>query len=98
MIVRPVEKFLHVFEYYEEYRYGGYCFICEVVGQGKMNPTEVEIKRGIEPKWIPLEDAIDIFSKYQSYAAVSEEKRGSYLREYKILMEYVEHVKATESM
>lgn len=27
VIVKPIEIFLHVYEYYEEYRYGGYCFI-----------------------------------------------------------------------
>lgn len=95
-IVRPVDKFLHVYEYYEEYRYGGYCFICEVVGKGEMKPTEVEIKRGIEPQWIPLEDAIEIFSKHQSYAETSEEKRGSYLREYKVLLEYIDYIKGKE--
>lgn len=96
VIVRPVERFLHVYEYYEEYRYGGYCFICEAVGQGKMNPTEAEIKRGIEPKWIPFEEAVDIFSKHQSYAATSEEKRGSYLREYTVLLEYMDYIKNKE--
>lgn len=96
VIVRPIDKFLHVYEYYEEYRYGGYCFICEVAGQGKLNPTEAEIKRGIEPKWIPFEEAVDIFSKHQSYAATSEEKRGSYLREYTVLLEYMDYIKNKE--
>ena len=93
VIVRPVDKFLHIYEYYEDYRYGGYYFICEVVGQGKMNPTDVEIERGIEPMWIPLEEAIDIFSKHQSYADTNEEKRGSYLREYTALLQYMDYVK-----
>ena len=87
-IVKVLKPFLHIYEYYEEYRYGGYYYICEVVGQGKMNPTENEVQRGIEPKWIPLQEAIDIFSKHQSYAENSEEQRGSYLREYTALSEY----------
>ncbi len=93
-IVRPVDRFLHVYEYYEEYRYGGYCFICEYVGQGQMKPTEAEIRRGIEPKWIPLQDAIDIFSKHKSYAETSEEQRGSYFREYTVLSEYMDYVES----
>ncbi len=93
VIVRPVQRFLQMYEYYEEYRYGGYYFICEVVGQGQMKPTEAEIERGIQPEWIPLEDAIDIFSKHQEYAETSEEKRGSYLREYTALQEYMDYVK-----
>ena len=63
-----------------------------------MNPTNVEIERGIEPRWIPLEEAIDIFSKHQSYADTSEEKRGSYLREYTALLQYMDYVKTSPAM
>ena len=31
----------------------------------------------------------DIFSRHQEYADVNEEKRGSYLREYTALQEYI---------
>ena len=37
---------------------------------------------------IPLQEAIDLFSKHESYADVNEEKRGSYQREYMALSEY----------
>ncbi len=43
----------------------------------------------MQPEWIPLQDAIDLFSRHESYAEVSEEKRGSYLREYLALKEYM---------
>ena len=89
-IVRPVRQFLIMHEYYEEYRYSGYFFICEVTGKGQMNLTDVEKQRGIQPEWIPLEEAIDLFSKHESYADVSEEKRGAYQREYIALCEYME--------
>jgi len=88
-IVRPVRRFLFMNEYYEEYRYSGFLFVCEVTGKGQMNLTEVEKKRGVQPEWIPLQDAIDIFSKHESYADVSEEKRGSYQREYIALRKYM---------
>ena len=42
----------------------------------------------MEPRWIPLEEAISVFSKYQDYAD-KEEKRGMYLREYKALSAYL---------
>ena len=90
-IVRPVRRFLYMQEYYEEYRYSGYFFVCEVTGKGQMNLTDAEKRRGVQPEWIPLQDAMDIFSKHESYADVSEEKRGSYQREYIALREYVEH-------
>jgi len=84
-IVLPVRKFLILYEYYEEYRYISHYFVCKVTGKGKMNLTETEKKRGLEPQWIPLQKAIDMFSHHQDYADVSEEKRGSYLREYTAL-------------
>ncbi|MBP5330942.1 MAG: serine hydrolase [Lachnospiraceae bacterium] len=88
-LVRPLRSFLFMSEFYEEYRYSGYFFICEVTGKGKMNLTDVEKRRGVQPEWIPLKDAIDLFSKHESYADVSEEKRGSYQREYMALREYM---------
>ena len=89
-IVQPLVQFLEMNEYYEEYRYTGYYYICEVIGQGQMNLTEAEMRRGVRPEWIPLEEAIEIFSKHESYAAESEEKRGSYQREDAALREYLE--------
>lgn len=49
-----------------------------------------KLRRGVQPEWIPLQDAIDLFSKHESYADVNEEKRGSYQREYIALKEYLE--------
>ena len=88
-IVRPLEQFLRLNEYYEEYCYISYYFVCEVCGKGQMRLTDAEKQRGVEPQWIPVGEALDIFSKHESYAAVSEEKRGSYQREYTALKEYM---------
>ena len=89
LVVRPLQQFLTMYEYYEEYRYISHYFICEVTGNGQMRLTEPEIARGLEPRWIPVQEAIDIYSRHQSYADVSEEKRGAYLREYTALQEYL---------
>ena len=89
LIVKPLQQFLTMYEYYEEYRYISHYFICEVTGQGRMRLTDAEIRRGVEPQWIPLQEAVDIFSRHQSYTDVSEEKRGAYLREYTALQEYL---------
>ena len=88
-LVQPLKQFLTLYEYYEEYRYISHYFICNVTGRGKMNLTAAEKKRGLEPQWILLRDAIDLFSHHQDYAGVSEEQRGSYLREYTALQEYI---------
>ena len=89
MIVRPLHQFLTLYEYYEEDRYISYYFVCESTGSGQMRLTEAEKRRGLEPQWIPLRKAIDLFSRHQFYAEESEEKRGSYLREYTALQEYL---------
>ncbi len=86
-IVRPVRQFLTLREYYEEYCYISHYFVCEVVGAGRMALTEAEKKRGLEPQWVPLREAVELFSRHQDYAAVSEEQRGSYLRGYTALRE-----------
>ena len=89
LIVRPLKQFLTIYEYYEEYRYISRYFICAETGEGRMRLTDAEKRRGARPEWIPLEDAAEIFSRHRSYAAVSEEKRGAYLREYIALTEYL---------
>ena len=89
LIVQPVQQFLILNEYYEEYCYISHYFICEVTGTGTMHLTDAEIQRGLEPQWIPLNEAVELFSRHQSFAATSEEKRGSYLREYTALQEYM---------
>ena len=88
-LVRPLRQFLVMHEYYEEYRYTGYYFVCEVTGKGQMKLTDAEKRRGVQPEWIPLREAVDLFSKHESYADVSEEKRGSFQREYTALQEYM---------
>ena len=42
LIVRPIEQFLTLYEYYEEYRYISHYFVCEVIGEGKMHLTDAE--------------------------------------------------------
>ena len=88
-IVKPLRQFLTLYEYYEEYRYISHYFICETAGSGQMRLTDAEKSRGLEPQWLPLQEAVGLFSHHQSFAAVSEEKRGSYLREYTALQEYL---------
>ena len=90
LIVRPLRQFLTLYEYYEEYRYISHYFSCEVTGTGRMRLTEVERQRGLEPQWLPVREAVELFSEHEAWVAISEEKRGSYLREYRALQAYLE--------
>jgi len=86
-VVEPLAHFATVNEYYEEWKFISHYFICEIVGSTQRLLTQREAEVGLEPRWIPLEEAIAVFSKHQDYAQ-DEMKRGSYLREYKALLAY----------
>ncbi|MBQ3954954.1 MAG: NUDIX domain-containing protein [Clostridia bacterium] len=86
-IVKAEKEALALYEYYGDTRFGSRYFLCSVEGRGEMKPTEEEKKRGLEPLWLPVEEAVQIFSEHRCWASVSEEKRGSYLREYTALSE-----------
>lgn len=88
--VEVAQKYLLTNEYYEDWLFISHYFICNGVGTTERKLSAREIKVGMEPRWMPLQDAIEIFSKHQDYAATDEEKRGIYLREYNALRAYVE--------
>ena len=73
-------------EYYEDTKYVSKYFLGSIVGTTQTHLTEAEIQGGLEPRWIPLEEALEIFSKHNDYIDY-EEKRGLYLREYSALRE-----------
>ena len=85
-IVKPQTQFVTVNEYYTDWRFISHYYICECIGETERHLTKDEIRNGLERRWIPLTEAVDIFSKHQSYAKENEMKRGSYLREYEALL------------
>lgn len=86
-VVNPLFHYLTINEYYEEWLYISHYFICEITGETRRLLTQREADAGLEPQWIPLKDALAIFSRHQEYA-YDEMKRGAYLREYKALLSY----------
>lgn len=89
-IVKPGRCFLTLNEYYEEYRYIGYYFLCDIIGEAEPSLTSAEIKRGLIPEWAELSDMLEIYSNHADFAESNEEKRGIYYREYTALTEYLE--------
>ena len=83
------KHYLTINEYYEDWLFVSHYYVCERIGETTKALTEREAIVGLEPRWISLNEAIDIFSKHQDYAD-DEMKRGAYLREYKALLCYVE--------
>ena len=87
-VVNPLCQFATINEYYEEWLFTSHYFTCEITGVTQRLLTEREAEVGLEPRWIPLREAVTIFSKHQDYAH-DEMKRGAYLREYKALNAYL---------
>ena len=85
-IVKANEHFLTINEYYEEWLFISHYFMCECIGETERKLTKREAEAGLEPRWISLDEAIEIFSRHQDYASEDEMKRGAYLREYKALV------------
>ncbi len=88
-IIKPVKQFLTINEYYEDYKYVSHYFICEIVGMGRQKLTASETERGLIPKWLAIQDFVKTVADYQAYAQINEDKKGSYLREYTVLCEYI---------
>ena len=82
----PSECILQIDEYYEDTKYVSKYFVGTIAGKTKTHLTEAETKGGLESRWIPIEEALEIFSKHVEIVE-PEEKRGLYQREYTALKE-----------
>ena len=76
---------LEIDEYYEDFRWVNRYFFGEVTGQVPPRLTAREQEVGMEPRWLPLEEIIRIFSGHASWADTDEMRRGMYLREHTAL-------------
>ena len=72
-------------EYYGDTKYVSRYFFGAVVGRCAPKLTEAEQRMGLEPRWLPVEEALAIFSRHADCADADEERRGIYLREYAAL-------------
>ena len=91
--VRALYPLLILNEFYENYRFVSSYFVCEVIGEGQMHLTDREVRIGAQPEWIPLDEAYQIFSHHQDWAATMEERRGLYLREFTALSQFIHSYK-----
>ena len=87
------EPFAVVNEYCFDTCYEAHYFLCEITGEGEPHLTPTEIEHGVCSRWLPINDAIEVFSRYDEK---TEDHRSLYLREYTILNKYVEHQKRKE--
>ena len=83
--IRPTDCVLEIDEYYEDYKWVNRYFFGEVTGETAVHMTEREKEAGMEPRWLPPDEIIQIFSEHASYADTDEMRRGIYFREYTVL-------------
>ena len=89
MIVDISECMLEIDEYYENWKWVNKYFICKVTGTTEIKLTQREQEVGMIPKWLPVDEIKEIFSKHGTYAEIDEMRRGMYLREYTALTELI---------
>lgn len=71
----PSKCVLEIDEYYENVRYTSKYFVGTITGKKEIHLTEEEIKGGLIAKWVPVLEALDIFSKHSEIKDF-EEKEG----------------------
>ena len=84
-VILPSACALELHEYYEDTKYVSRYFFGAVVSRCAPKLTETERRMGLEPRWLPVGEALQIFSRHDDYAATDEERRGIYQREYTAL-------------
>jgi len=87
LLIRASECVLEIDEYYESDRYVSLYFFGTVTGSADMKLTASERLAGMEPRWLPAGEALEIFSRHADCAGTDEMRRGLYLREYTALRE-----------
>ncbi len=90
ILVHPQECFLEIIEYYDDWKWVNRYFYTEITGTTERHLTKQEQSVGTEPRWLPLSDALDLFSRYEDYYDIYRMQRNLYLREYTALLEIVE--------
>ena len=81
-IIEPSSLILEIDEYYGNSKFVTYYFFGDIKGTTNQSLTEGEIKNRLEPRWIAIKEAINIFSNYEKYTHGFVEKSGLYYREY----------------
>ena len=84
-LIQPTDCVLEIDEYYKDFKWVNRYFFGEVTGETAVHLTEREKEVGMEPRWLPLDESIHIFSEHATYADTDEMRRGMYLREYTAL-------------
>ncbi|MGX8698798.1 MAG: GNAT family N-acetyltransferase [bacterium] len=99
LLVRPLRRLLTLHEYYDTVLSRTAYFLCEAVGEGKRNLTPLEKELGMRPAWLPLREAIEMFSRQEAFTGADAERRNQhYRREYTALREIERQMEGAERL
>lgn len=81
--------YLDIEELFDVWRHINHYYICELIEDtGVQHLTEAERLAGYTNAWVPLEEALEIFGKYEDYHSSDIAIYGLYRREHTALKEY----------
>ncbi len=89
LLIRPSACLLQIEEYYENWRYINRYFTGRIIGNTAIRLTAREREAGMEPRWLPVSEILEIFSRHSDFEDTDEMRRGMYLREYTALCEII---------
>ena len=81
-IAKVIKPFITINEYCYDTLYINRYFVCEIIGEGERQLTENEVFKKMQPEWVDIENASEIFSIHNT---LTPDKASLYLREYTIL-------------
>ncbi len=97
MKVRATKEIIDIEELFDVWRHISHYFVCELVEDtGNRNLTEAEKRAGYTCEWKSLEEAMEIFGKYEDFHDIDIADYGLYKREYVAIKEYVEYIQRTD--
>ncbi len=86
---KAITGYLDIEELFDVWRHINHYFICELIEDtGVQRLTEAEKLAGYTNAWVPLEQALEIFGKYEDYHDRTIAVYGLYRREHTALKEY----------
>ncbi len=90
MKVRAAKEFLIIEELFDVWQHFSHYFLCELVEDtGNPNLTEAEERAGYTCEWKTLDEALEIFGKYEDFHESNIADYGLYKREYAAIKEYM---------
>ncbi len=96
MKVRAERGFLDIEELFDVWKHINHYYACELVEEtGIQHLTEAEKRAGYTYAWKPLDEALELFGRYEDYHESDVPVYGLYKREHAALMEYREYIERT---